>query len=162
MSGDPRRRATGRAVATLLAVDGLFHLYWTTGLTWPAADDRTLSLAVLGSEVPFTPRVLLPLVVLLFGAAAGVLTFARGPSRRRVRQASALVTFGVTTGLLVRGLVGVVWIFGAPDGSGPVFHRLNLLLYTPVCLAFGTAAAVWLVGVHHHLGRLRGVADGPR
>ncbi|MEV4252481.1 DUF3995 domain-containing protein [Spirillospora sp. NPDC049652] len=144
MRKDLRRRA-GRAVATLLAVDGLFHLYWTTGLTWPAPDDRTLSLAVLGAEVPFTPRVLLPLVVLLSGGAAGVLVFTRGPSGRWVRRASALVASGVAAGLLVRGLVGVVWIFSAPEGSGDTFQRLNLLLYTPVCLVFGAAAvvAVW-------------------
>ncbi|MFC5182776.1 alpha/beta fold hydrolase [Actinomadura harenae] len=148
MSGDLRRRTAGRAVATLLAVDGVFHLYWATGMTWPATDDRSLSLAVLGGEVPFTPGVLLPLVAVLFGAATGVLLF----SQRRFPRWTGLVTFGVATGMLVRGLVGIVWACGVLDGSGSTFFWLNLLLYTPVCLLFGTAAA-WLAGVHRHLGR---------
>lgn len=142
------RRAAGRAVATLLAVDGVFHLFWTTGATWPASDDRALSLAVLGGEVPFTPGVLLPLALLLFSAAAGVLAFSRGLYPRLTGP----VAFGVATGLLVRGLVGVVWTFGVLDGSGSTFSWLNLLLYTPVCLVFGVAAA-WLAGVHEHLWR---------
>ncbi|RFU41840.1 alpha/beta fold hydrolase [Actinomadura logoneensis] len=154
MDDDPRRgrAVAGRAVAALPALDGVLHLYWTTGLTWPAPDDRSLSLAVLGGEVPFTPRVLLPLAALLLGTSAAVAVFARGSSGRRTHRLCGLVAFGLAVGLLVRGLAGVVWACGVLDGSGSTFYWLNLLLYTPVCLAFGTAAA-WLVGVHRHLGR---------
>lgn len=45
-------------VASVLTVDAVLHLYWTTGATWPAADDKSLSHAVLGTEVPFTPPTL--------------------------------------------------------------------------------------------------------
>ncbi|MDX3226261.1 DUF3995 domain-containing protein [Streptomyces sp. ME19-01-6] len=135
------RRRSGQAVATLLAFDGLLHLYWTTGLTWPASDDRALSLAVLGSEVPFTPPVLLPLATLLFTAAAAVWGRARGRGGRRAQRLLGLVTLAVAVGLLVRGLAGLVWACGVGDGAGPAFYWLNLLLYTPVCLSFGVAAA---------------------
>jgi hypothetical protein len=60
-------------VAVVLGVDALLHAYWMTGRTWPAPDPRTLSQVVLGTEVPFTPRVLLPLVLLLSGGATLVL-----------------------------------------------------------------------------------------
>ncbi|MFP3991081.1 alpha/beta fold hydrolase [Streptomyces sp. E11-3] len=143
-SGEQRtgRLRTGQALAGLLATDGLLHLYWATGLTWPAPDDRALSLAVLGGVVPFTPRVLLPLAALLFTAAAAVLARGLGRGGPRVRPLWGLVTLLVAAGLLVRGLVGLVWVFGVGDGAGgSAFYWLNLVLYTPVCLGFGVAAA---------------------
>ncbi|MFI9213162.1 DUF3995 domain-containing protein [Streptomyces sp. NPDC053253] len=136
-----RRRRAGRAVAGLLAVDGLAHVYWATGLTWPAPDQRALSLAVIGAVVPFAPRVVVPLALVLFGAATAVLAGAYG----RGGWVARLVSFGVAAGLLVRGLVGLAWAFGAGEGAGPVFHWLNLLLYTPLCLGFGWLAATRLV-----------------
>lgn len=75
---DTTRRRTGRALAALLAADGLIHLYWATGLTWPAPDERTLSLAVLGSEVSFGPAVVLPLAALTLTASAAVLAHTHG------------------------------------------------------------------------------------
>ncbi|MEU6238959.1 hypothetical protein ABZ885_38965, partial [Kitasatospora sp. NPDC047058] len=71
-----RRRTAALVVATVLAADGLLHVYWATGSTWPAADAPSLSRAVLNAEVPFTPRVVLPLAAVLFSGAAVVL--ARG------------------------------------------------------------------------------------
>ncbi|MFI8962283.1 alpha/beta fold hydrolase [Streptomyces sp. NPDC053493] len=140
MKGITRRRAA-RAVAGLLAADGLLHLYWTTGATWPAPDARALSLAVLGGVVPFTPRVLLPLAALLFTAAAAVLAYGNGRGGRRLRPLLGAVTLAVAAGLLVRGTAGLAWAAGAGDGAGETFDRLNLFLYTPLCLAFGLAAA---------------------
>ncbi|MFE4638317.1 DUF3995 domain-containing protein [Streptomyces sp. NPDC056773] len=75
---DTTRRRTGRALAALLAADGLIHLYWATGLTWPAPDERTLSLALLGSEVSFGPAVVLPLAALTLTASAAVLAHTHG------------------------------------------------------------------------------------
>jgi hypothetical protein len=135
------RRRTGQAVAALLALDGLCHLYWATGLTWPASDDRTLSMAVLGSEVPFTPPVLLPLAALLLAATAAVLGRGLGYGGPRLHRLLRLATFAVAAGLLARGLAGLAWVFGAGGETGPAFQWLNLLLYTPVCLVFGIAAA---------------------
>ncbi|MFJ8079352.1 DUF3995 domain-containing protein [Streptomyces sp. NPDC096205] len=135
----PRR--AGRAVAALLALDGLAHVYWATGATWPAADERTLSLAVLGTEVPFTAPVVLPLAALLFTSAAAVLGRATGRGGRRTRRLLRLVTLAVAAGLMLRGTAGIAWALGLGEDAGPVFHRLNLLLYTPVCLVFGLAAA---------------------
>ncbi|MER7000026.1 alpha/beta fold hydrolase [Streptomyces sp. NPDC000410] len=135
------RRRAGRAVAGLLAVDGLAHVYWATGLTWPAPDQRALSLGVIGGVVSFAPHVVLPLALVLFSAAAAVLARAYG----RGGRLAGLVSFAVAAGLLVRGLIGVAWALGVGDGAGPVFYWLNLLLYTPLCLGFGWLAATRLV-----------------
>ncbi|MEV4166241.1 DUF3995 domain-containing protein [Nonomuraea dietziae] len=76
MKRQTRARAA-YAAATVLAVDAAAHLYWTTGAIWPAPDVRTLSLAVLNMEVPFTPRVLLPLATALLTASAALITTTR-------------------------------------------------------------------------------------
>lgn len=49
----------------------------------------------------------------------------------------------VAAGFLARGLAGLVWAAGIGADSGSAFHRLNLALYTPLCLA--GAAAAWTV-----------------
>jgi hypothetical protein len=135
------QRRTGAALAGLLATDALFHLYWATGLTWPASDSRTLSLAILNADVPITPPVVLPLAALLLTAAAAVRARGLGLGGRHVRRLCALVTSAVAIGLLVRGLVGLVWACGIGTDPGAAFYLLNVLLYTPLCLGFGVAAA---------------------
>ncbi|MER7952181.1 DUF3995 domain-containing protein [Streptomyces sp. NPDC096079] len=132
----PRAGGGGRAVAVLLAVLALTHVYWATGLTWPAADERSLSLAVLGGVVSFGPGVVLPLAVLEGGAALAVAAHARGVAGRVPR----LVTYAVAAGMLLRGAVGLVWIVLGRDGSGAAFPWLNALLYTPLSLVFGWTA----------------------
>ncbi|MFG2772006.1 DUF3995 domain-containing protein [Streptomyces sp. NPDC048350] len=124
-----------RGGSALLAVLALVHLYWAAGATWPAADERGLSLAVLGSVVSFGPAVTLPLAVLEGVAGAGVYAYARDPRRTVAR----LVTVAFTAGLLLRGAVGVVWAAFGKDGSGAVFPWLNALVYTPLCLGLGLA-----------------------
>ncbi|MEU6883419.1 DUF3995 domain-containing protein [Streptomyces sp. NPDC046712] len=124
-----------RVGAVLLAVLALAHVYWAAGATWPAGDERGLSLAVLGSVVPFGPAVTLPLAVLEGGTSLGVYAYVRDPRRRIAR----LVTVAFTAGLLVRGVVGVVWAVFGKDGSGAVFPWLNALVYTPLCLGLGRA-----------------------
>lgn len=125
-----------RAVSALLAVLALVHVYWATGLTWPASDERGLSLAVLGSAVSFGPSVVLPLAALEGLAALAVLA----RLRRRGGRTARLVTAAVAAGMLLRAAVGLVWIVIGRDGSGAVFPWLNALLYTPLCLVFGWAA----------------------
>ncbi|CAM5536604.1 hypothetical protein SAVIM338S_04219 [Streptomyces avidinii] len=138
---DATRRRTGRILAALLAADGLLHLYWATGATWPAPDERTLSLAVLGTEVSFGPPVVLPLAALTLTGAAAVLTHTSRRGNRPTRLAARLVTAAVAAGLTVRGLAGLGWAVGLLDSPpDSPFHTLNLTLYTPACLAAAWAA----------------------
>lgn len=93
------RRQAGILTASVLAADGLVHVYWATGATWPMADAASLSRVVLSAEVPFTPRVLLPLAGALFLASLLVLAqvrllgrlgraSARTPARRSTASTS--------------------------------------------------------------------------
>ncbi|MFI6938980.1 DUF3995 domain-containing protein [Streptomyces sp. NPDC050418] len=140
-SAQRRRQWAGRVVAGVLGVDGVAHLYWATGMTWPAGDQEALSRAVIGAEVSFAPSVVVPLALLLFGAASGVLAYAYGVGGR----VSRAVACAVAGGLVVRGLAGVAWAGGMGEGAGPVFHWLNLVVYTPVCLGLGWLVARWIV-----------------
>ena len=133
-------RRAGMLVACVLAIDGLAHLYWSMGLTWPAPDARALSLAVLGFQVPFTPGVLLPLVAVLFTAALLVGGRARLGRRHRIGWLLQAGTVTVAAGLLVRALAGLVWACGVGVRTDTAFFWLNLLVYTPACLLLGAAA----------------------
>ncbi|WNO75307.1 DUF3995 domain-containing protein [Streptomyces sp. AM8-1-1] len=121
-------------VVSVLTADALLHLYWATGATWPAADEGSLSRAVLGRDVPFTPPVLLPLAALLLAAAALVGAHSRRPGHPVLR----LCTLAVAAGLSLRALAGIYWLFA--EETGTAFHRLNLVLYTPLCALLACAA----------------------
>lgn len=92
-----------------------------------------MSYAVLGGEVSFAPRVVLPLAAFHLLAAAAVLRADRAQPGRG-RTIARLVVLALVAGLAARTVLGVVWAFGAGDG-GRAFFWLNLLLYTPLCLA---------------------------
>ncbi|MEU7742283.1 hypothetical protein [Nonomuraea sp. NPDC049158] len=128
----------GAFAATVLLLDALVHLFWVVR---PIADPRALSLAVLNAEVPFTPRVLLPLILVLSVAAVSVATASGG----RGGWVAKVVTMAVGAGVLVRGLVGLVWAFGLGADTGSPFYWLNLFLYTPVCLAMTLAVGIVLM-----------------
>ncbi|MFI6603904.1 DUF3995 domain-containing protein [Nonomuraea sp. NPDC050536] len=132
-------------MAAALAADAAVHVYWMTGSTWPAQDPDSLSLAVLNVVLPFTPRILLMPLTAAVGASALMLAVVGRPAwlaRRipgRVRRLGGLL---VATGLLVRGIAGLAWAFGIGASPSTPFYWLNLLAYTPACLALFTAAII--------------------
>ncbi|MEU4195787.1 alpha/beta fold hydrolase [Kribbella sp. NPDC026611] len=113
-----------RIVVGVHGVLALLHIYWATGVTWPTRDERSLSLAVLNAPVSFSPQMVLPLAALHLLIAAAVLTSDRS-------RLSRLVVAGVAAGIAARAAAGLVWITGARSD----FYWLNLLLYTPACIA---------------------------
>jgi hypothetical protein len=116
-----------QVVASAHVLLALVHVYWATGATWPAVDQRSLSLAVLGQEVSFAPQVVLPLAVLHVLLAVAVLKVDR-------LRLARLVVAGLAAGLALRAAVGVVWDFGLGADSGTAFYWLNLFFYTPACI----------------------------
>jgi hypothetical protein len=139
------RVRAGMAVAAVLAADALAHLYWTTGATWPGSNARSVSLAVLNFEVPFAPRVLLPLVGLLCVASMMMIA-----SVGRLGRLGRLIpdgllrlgTLAVATATLLRGVLGVVWALGNGVDTWMPFYWLNLFVYTPACLALFVATVI--------------------
>jgi hypothetical protein len=124
-------RQRARMVAAAHAVLALLHVYWATGATWPAADTRSLSHAVLGAEVSFAPRVVLPLAALHLAAAVAVTIRATRARGTRGYTLSHLVVLGLVVGVAARAALGVIWAFGIGTDTSSPFYWLNLLLYTP-------------------------------
>ena len=118
------RKLAASAHVLLAAV----HIYWATGATWPAPDQRSLSRAVLGTEVSFAPQIVLPLAAFHLLLAFAVLRSDRSAVAR-------LAVAGLGAGLAARATLGVVWAFA---DTGTAFYWLNLFLYTPACLALLT------------------------
>jgi pimeloyl-ACP methyl ester carboxylesterase len=128
-------------ISAVLFLDGLFHLLWATGLTWPAGDARSLSVGLLGIDVPFRPALLIGLATTVWAGAAVVLVRARrgrgGLVGRLTQSGTALFTVAVA----LRSLLGCWWLF-TPNSLPTSFYWLNLLLYTPLCLMLS------ILGVH--------------
>ncbi|HET7300480.1 MAG TPA: DUF3995 domain-containing protein, partial [Oleiagrimonas sp.] len=139
-------RRAGVFVAGVLGIDGILHAYWTTGARWPASDSQTLSRLVLGAEnVPFTPPVVGPLAALLL--TGSVMALARSGNLGRLgdavpRRLLQLGMCAITAGVLARSLLGIVFI--ATRDTGSAFYWLNLLVYTPLCLAMLAASLLIL------------------
>ncbi|MDN5853551.1 MAG: alpha/beta fold hydrolase, partial [Actinomycetia bacterium] len=122
-----------------LAFDAVFHLYWATGATWPAADEFALSSAVLGFGASFAPSMVLPLAALLSLAAASALFCAREDGPGWLRRPARLVVAAVTAGASMRAALGVLWMVSALGYTPQPFYALNIALYTPMCLALAWA-----------------------
>ncbi|MFF3174539.1 DUF3995 domain-containing protein [Streptomyces sp. NPDC057900] len=140
----PTRRTAALAVAGVLTADGLLHVFWSTGRTWPARDPAALSYAVLGIDAPFTPPVVLPLAAVLFGGAALVTARARLGRAHRLGRLLQAGTLAVAGGMALRALAGLGWAAGLRTGldagAGDTFRLLNWSLYTPLCLVLAAAA----------------------
>ena len=136
------KQRAGTVVAAVLAADGLLHAYWTTGRIWPARDPRTLALAVLNSDIPFSPLVVGPLACLLFLAALLVLARVHRLSRLGRLIPDSFLQLGiliVAAGLLLRGVAGMGWVLGLGADRRTLFYKLNLIAYTPACLVLFAA-----------------------
>ena len=136
--------AAGIVAATILGIDAAIHVYWLTGRTWPARDRRTLSQVVLNANVPFTPRVLIPLVLILAGAGTTILVRANGGGAVAWLPTWIPIvgTIAVAAGAFLRACAGVVWALGIGSRKGTMFHTLNIVAYTPSCLILCGAATL--------------------
>ncbi|GAA2168893.1 DUF3995 domain-containing protein [Actinomadura napierensis] len=125
--------------AAVLVLDALLHAYWMTGRTWPARDVTALSRGLLNADVPFTPRVLAPLVLILSVGAVAVLARAHVILPGLPGWLPAAGTAAVAAGLGLRTGAGVVWALGVGARRDSVFYKLNLAVYTPVCIVLTAA-----------------------
>ena len=121
-----------RVVAGVFLVLAVVHIYWATGATWPAGDARSLSIAVLGGQADFSPGIVLPLAAIHVVLAVAVLTSDRF-------KVSRLVVAAVAAGLAARATAGIVWACGVGTDTSTAFYWLNLLAYTPLCIALCVA-----------------------
>lgn len=144
MTLDQKQQA-GAVAAVVLAGDGVCHLFWATGRTWPAATRAGLARGLLNvnGEMPpgallFLSLVLLATAVLLLGRAGLLRPLADRMPARLMRSVAVVVTAAAA----VRGIAGLIWISGVGDEVGSPFYWLNLALYTPACGLLLTAGIV--------------------
>jgi hypothetical protein len=138
-------RAAGLVVPSVLAAVAALHAAWALGATWPAGSKRELAEHVLSSaererlDGAMPPAGLTWLVALgLAGAAGAVRGAARGTRSRWVRRSA----WGVAGIFLVRGAAFPP--LDLANGLKDRYDRLDLAVYSPLCLALAIGTALVL------------------
>lgn len=117
---------------SLIALCAL-HVYWGVGGRWPGHDERSLVELVVGDSPAMRMPGLGPCLVvaaLLFAAGLAPLA-AQGWMPLPLGRIAALGAAGV---LALRGLGGLFETRFRPQIVGRPYARLNLRLYSPLCL----------------------------
>jgi hypothetical protein len=131
-------RIAGRIAATLFAAIAGLHVLWAVGISWPASSKAQLAEAFgfTADTLPPPPAILVVAGLLL---AAALLVSARaGLFRVRIPDWMAGVgTWTVAVVLLGRALMGLGSI-----GMDEVAARLDVALYSPLCLVLGALTVV--------------------
>ncbi len=123
--------------AAAFAILAALHGYWALGGFWPGHDSESLARTVVGSP----PGSAAPgpwacgLVTALLIAAAAVVLGAAGllPLPASAEHVRWVALAGAAV-LLLRGLLGFVDTRLRPASVGSPFARLNVLVYSPLCL----------------------------
>lgn len=111
------------------------HAGWASGWRWPGGSDHELAETVVGPGADLPPASAMWAVAGALGVAAGLVT-AAGPGAGPVARSGVSAVAAV---LLLRGTVGPV--VDLAQGADARYHRLDLLIYSPLCLALGAGAA---------------------
>jgi hypothetical protein len=131
-----RADVAGVAVpATLAALAGL-HAAWALGWRWPGGDDRAFAERIIGHGVTEAPPAAATWAVAgALLAAAGIVGAAARRDDHRLRVASAAVA-------AVFAARGALFIpLDLAGGLDEIYDRLDLAIYSPLCLALAAGAA---------------------
>ncbi|GGR35728.1 DUF3995 domain-containing protein [Deinococcus ruber] len=132
-------------VALALGLIAGLHVYWGVGGVWPGRDAQSLARTVVGGPPGMKPPPLLACVAVagLLLVAAGLLLMTGGVWATWLPTwLLRLGTAGVAAVLLLRGVAGYFMQRIRPAPAGTPFVRLNLLIYSPLCLLLG-GLTVW-------------------
>jgi hypothetical protein len=142
MEGTRLSRAAGVAVPIALAGLAGLHAAWALGWRWPGGSDQALAERVAGAEELPSETATWVVAGGLLGAATVVVAADRGIRGRAVR----LAAWAVAAAFLARSVAYLPSDLGG--GVETPFDRLDLALYSPLCLAIGsgTALVLWETG----------------
>lgn len=127
----------GVATPAGLAAIAALHAAWALGWRWPGGDDRELAERMIGAGAELPPAWATAVVAsALAGAAAVVRAAARSPESPAARRLATAVA-GI---LLLRGTVSIP--IDLARGLTETYERLDITIYSPLCLALGAGAAV--------------------
>lgn len=139
----------GATAATLFLLIAALHAYWALGGIWPGKDRESLARTVVGGA----PGMVFPgqaatwaVVAVLVVGAMTVLAVSRVVAivlPAWVMRSAALVGAGV---LFARGVEGFFDVRLRPDTAGSPFARLNVALYSPLCLVLAGLVALAALG----------------
>ena len=116
-------------VGTILMLISAIHVLWGLGVVWPAADAEDLAQMVIGGapgRKMASSGPCFAVASVLFVAALGALSALGG--------ISDWVRLGTTVVLGLRGVGGFFDTTLRPSIRGSTYVRLNLVLYSPLCL----------------------------
>lgn len=142
---DSLTRLSGVAVPAGLAAIAALHGAWALGWRWPGGSDSELAERVIGAGSELPPDWATWLVAgVLAGSAVVVRTAATAEASPFVRR----LAWAVAGVLLVRGTVSIP--VDLTRGFDEIYERLDLVIYSPVCLALGAGAAIVARRAHWH------------
>jgi Protein of unknown function (DUF3995) len=136
----------GPLAAGVLAALAALHAAWALGWRWPGGSDRELAERVLGAsererlrdltgrELPPEPAVWAVAATLL--TASGIVASAATGARPRALRRATWAIAGV---LVARGAYGISAALNG--GVDELYERLDLTLYSPLCLGLGGVTA---------------------
>jgi hypothetical protein len=134
--------------AVLLVIAGL-HVYWLLGGCWPGRDAASLNARVVGGKPGGArmPRRAPTAVVSvgIAGIALGTLA-ARGLIALPLPGVVRALTWIAAGALAVRGLGGFFDRWLRPHTAALPFARLNVRIYSPLCVALAAGVVAALVG----------------
>lgn len=139
----------GTIAAALFTLIAVVHAYWACGGVWPGRDRESLARTVVGGPAgmafPSRGATWGVVALLLLGAAtvlgaAGLLAVPLPPWMPR---SAALLGAAL---LLLRGVEGFFDVRVRPSTAGSPFARLNVALYSPLCLALAALVAMAALG----------------
>lgn len=138
----------GLLIAVMAALS-LLHGYWGLGGAWPGTDAASLARMVVGVRSGRMPGLVPSLVVAAsLLAVAAFIAWRAGwfPALGLPQWLWSAGYWGATLVFAARGLAGFVpAIFRYADGTP--FARLNVIIYSPLCLAIAAGMiVVWLSG----------------
>lgn len=135
----PSQLLTTTVAGTLAALSAA-HVSWIFS-SWPLPDRASFAEAVVGVGPEDSPGVPATLGVAALLAQAAVLVRRCGDPARPPGRFTVLGTRTVAGVLLTRAAAGFV-VSGSGLGPAPAtFRRLDLTVYSPLCLALGAGAA---------------------
>lgn len=142
--GDRLTRVCRVAVPTTLTALAALHAAWALGWRWPGGSDQAFAEHVLserertrlGSGELAPAAATWAVALALLGSAATVRTVGTNTRSRALRGAA----WGVSGVLLARGVVYVP--SDLIGGLSDTYERLDLTIYSPLCLALGIVTAI--------------------
>ncbi len=136
-------RRVGNATALGLASAGAIHAAWGLGMRWPGTDATSLARKVVGSSIFPSSRDCFAVAGLL--GIASSLVVARTRPKSRIAKIAPDPIAGLGVGVLgsvlaARGVLGFVGSATNLLHTTPEFRRLNLVIYSPLCIALAIGA----------------------